>query len=103
MPLNKWGRLVMLGETDTHVEAILSDADRAGDKPASEAKAAAAWLEDYLMAEGGSAGSAEAKKAGHTAGFAQRTIERAHEELIQSHRVIDKPEGFPRRVFWTLP
>ena len=102
----QWGRLQMLGETDAHVESILNTegrTDRDSDKPGSESSAAVAWLEDYLVSEGGSVAGADAKRTGQKAGFSQRTIERAHEELLQSQKVVDKSEGFPRRVFWTLP
>jgi hypothetical protein len=100
----QWGRLRVIGETDTHVEAILNQAEGggAGQKPGSEGRAALDWLQDYLAQQGGTVSGAEAKKAGHAAGFSQRMVERAHEDLTQSRKVVDRSEGFPRRVLWSL-
>ncbi|NIJ09895.1 hypothetical protein FHU38_000239 [Saccharomonospora amisosensis] len=94
----EWGRLTITGETDTHVEALLNDADNGGDDR-TERDAAEGWLSDYLTANGGTAASADAKKAGRTAGFSERTIERARRSL----KVTAQAEGFPRRTFWSLP
>ena len=92
----QWGRLVFLGETDTSVDDILNDSTDAHDR--GEQDAAAAWLEDYLTVQG-KAKSADAKKAGRAAGFAERTLTRACKSL----NVIVASEGFPRMTYWALP
>jgi AAA domain len=90
-----WGRLRITGETDTHVETILNDTDHAEDH--TERDAAAAWLEDYLT-EHSKTPSAAVKKAGKTAGFAERTLTRAARTL----NVTITSEGFPRMTYWKL-
>lgn len=60
---------------------------------------AAAWLEDYLASQGGTAESAKAKKAAKVAGFAERTLKRAVKHL----GVLVESHGFPRTTMWTLP
>jgi hypothetical protein len=54
-----WGRLHLIGETDTHVEALLNDTDTGQDR--TERDAAFGWLTDYLTINPKSA-SAEVKK-----------------------------------------
>lgn len=55
----QWGRLRITGEADIHVEAILREDDTTGE---DRTDAAAAWLEDYLTANGGHAVSADIRK-----------------------------------------
>ncbi len=100
-----WGRLVMLGETDRHVDDILREADSGADSAETAVGGltargeAAGWLADYLTAADGPIPSAHVKKAGRTAGFSERTIERAARSL----HVTARSEGFPRITVWTLP
>jgi AAA domain len=92
----QWGRLQFIGETETHVEALLNDTDNGEDR--TERDAAAGWLEDYLTINPKSP-SVDVKKAGRVAGFSERTLQRARVAL----KVITTEEGFPRRTFWDLP
>jgi len=91
-----WGRLVITGETDTHVEALLNDTDTGPER--TERDAAAGWLGDYLTVNPKSP-SAEVKKAARTAGFSERTLQRA----CLSLRVTTSEVGFPRHTLWDLP
>jgi DNA polymerase III delta prime subunit len=91
-----WGRLRFIGETKTHVEALLADTEGGEDR--SERAAAAHWLHDYLTLHPTSA-SEEVKKAARAAGFTSRTLQRARVSLT----VVTREEGFPRRTFWELP
>ena len=91
-----WGRLVITSETDTHVEALLNDTDT--DPERTERDAAAGWLGDYLTVNPKSP-SAEVKKAARTAGFSERTLQRA----CLSLRVTTSEVGFPRHTLWDLP
>jgi hypothetical protein len=94
----QWGRLRITGETDTHVEAILRD-DDTPTEDRTERDAAAAWLTDYLTANGGSAASADTKKAGRAVGFSESTLARARQHL----KLTTASEGFPRVTYWRLP
>lgn len=92
----QWGRLVITGETDTHVETLLNDTDTGDDR--AERDAAAGWLADYLTVNPTSP-SVEVKKAARAAGFAERTLQRA----CQSLKVTTTEAGFPSRTYWDLP
>lgn len=94
--LGNWGRLRFIGETDTHVEALLNDSETGQDR--TERDAALGWLTDYLTINPKSA-SAEVKKAARAAGFSETTLHRARVSL----KVTTSDEGFPRRTFWRLP
>ena len=91
-----WGRLVITGETDTHVEALLHDTDTGPER--TERDAAAGWLGDYLTVNPKSP-SVEVKKAARAAGFSERTLQRA----CLSLRVTTSEVGFPRHTLWDLP
>ena len=91
----QWGRLVITGETDTHVDTLLTDTDTLD---RTERDAAAGWLTDYLTLNPKSP-SSEVKKAGKAAGFSERTLQRARMSL----NVTATEAGFPRRTFWDLP
>jgi len=100
---SEWGRLVMLGETDVHVDDLLRQADTgggAGDTGggAGERQEAAVWLTDYLTEHQG-APSAQVKRAGRATGFSERTLERAARGI----RVVAHSAGFPRVTVWSLP
>ena len=91
-----WGRLVITGETDTHVEALLTDTDTGPER--TERDAAAGWLTDYLTVNPKSP-SAGVKKAARAAGFSERTLQRA----CLSLHVTTTEVGFPRHTLWDLP
>jgi len=91
-----WGRLVITGETDTHVEALLNDTDTGPER--TERDAAAGWLTDYLTVNPKSP-SAGVKKAARAAGFSERTLQRA----CLSLHVTTTEVGFPRHTLWDLP
>lgn len=97
----EWGRLVMLGETDLHVEAILNDTENGAgaDGGGGSRNETAAWLSDYLTDAADPVPSAQVKKAARTAGFSERAIERAARSL----KVDTRSVGFPRITMWSLP
>jgi AAA domain-containing protein len=97
----QWGKLRMLGDTDTHVEEILraSDSDTGGDEDPSARTAAGDWLCDYLTSQGGGATCAAVTKAARAVEISPRTLARARKSL----GVTTKAEGFPRTTFWRLP
>jgi AAA domain len=92
------GRLVWSGESNvTITDAMRRSAETSDDK--SAAAEATDWLEDYLTSKGGTAESADAKKAGHAAGHSDKALRMARERLkldVESH-------GFPRQTWWSLP
>ncbi|MEV0073551.1 AAA family ATPase [Amycolatopsis sp. NPDC050768] len=92
----QWGRMVITGETDLHVNDLLDDAppDRAERR---ENEAAQDWLRDYLTEHGGEAASAEAKQAAKIDGITERTLARARTKL----GITVRTEG--RATFWRLP
>lgn len=94
--VGQWGRLVITGETETHVETLLTDNETGEDR--AERKAAENWLVDYLTLNSQSA-SVDVKKAGKAAGFSERTLQRARQSL----NVTTSEVGFPRRTIWELP
>ena len=67
------GLLVWTGETDRRVRDIMADE---GDEKATRDEAAR-WLADYLTDCGGEAAAREVKAAARSAGFAERTLDRA--------------------------
>jgi hypothetical protein len=91
------GRLVWGDElTDSIDEAMRrASADPEDRTAASEA---AAWLEDYLASQGGTAASADIKRQGAKDGHSQDALKRARRNI----RATVDSSGFPRRSFWTL-
>lgn len=67
------GLLVWTGETDRRVRDIMADAG----EERGERDEAAKWLIDYLTDAGGEAAAKDVKAAASTAGFAERTLDRA--------------------------
>lgn len=65
----------------------------------SQVTEAAEWMTDFLIVGGATAKSADVKKAGHAAGYSERTIQRARERL----RLEVRSQGFPRCTWWSLP
>lgn len=59
---------------------------------------AAAWLEDYLTSQGGTAPSAEIKRQGAKDSHSQDALKRARRKI----RATIETSGFPRHSFWTL-
>lgn len=88
------GVLRWTGTTDRSVtDALREGAD--GDMETRTAKQeAAAWLQDYLMQQGGTALSQDAKIAGRKVGHSDSAVKRAA-HLIQ---VTSTSHGFPRRT-----
>ena len=56
------------------------------------------WLSDYLLSNGGQVLSADAKKAGHSAGHGDKALRRARERL----RLTVTSTGFPRVTYWEI-
>lgn len=93
---SEMGRFVILGDSDKSVGDVLRDAGRpieSDDGP--ERSAAKEWLRTYLGA--GTHDSADAKRDGRAAGFSERTLQRARQDLA----VVIRPHG--RQSTWTLP
>jgi archaellum biogenesis ATPase FlaH len=86
------GRFAITGESDRTVGDVLRDTDPA---PVSEAQA---WLEDYIS-EHQPVRSKDVKDAAKAEGFSGSTIDRAARKI----GVEAKPEGYPRKTFWSLP
>ena len=93
------GRIKWCGKSDKSVEDIVAAMAEGGADELTAVDEAAAWLEDWLEANGGAKESsivkAEARKVGHT----ERTIQRAARQLDLTKR----SEGFPRKTIWALP
>jgi hypothetical protein len=95
----QWGRLVMLGETDTHVEALLNDT---GLEPGrADAKAARAWLLEHLAEQGGRALHADVLDAADHAGYSAEKIKHAKKWLTHRHQVESQKVG--PVWWWHLP
>ncbi|WP_083666671.1 AAA family ATPase [Saccharomonospora sp. CUA-673] len=76
-----WGRLVMLGETDVHVNELLDDAPPAKGE-ASERDEVRTWLREYLRSQGGSAPAADITEQGHAAGmYSKDQLKRAKTDI----------------------
>lgn len=93
----QWGRLVMLGETDRHVEAILRQAEQqGGGSDAEDLADVDAWLLDLLRGRSGRSPAGEVLKQAGAVGFSRDQVYRAKKRLkIRS----SKAEGWA----WTLP
>jgi hypothetical protein len=92
------GRLVWGDDsTATIHDAMRRAAETSDDK--SAAAEAADWLDDYLTSKGGTAESADAKKAAHASGHSEKALRIARERL----KLEIGQHGFPRKTWWTLP
>lgn len=91
------GKLEWLGECATAIRDAVADTTQDGDRSATSE--ATDWLADYLAGAGGSADSAEVKKAGGKAGHSTDSLKRARLRLGCPSLSV----GFPRRTVWTLP
>jgi hypothetical protein len=87
-------RLVIIGETDARADDLL--VTRSHDER-SDLELAGEWLADEL-ADGGWHESRDVKAAAKAAGIAERTLERAREQLGAER---DR-RGFPSRAVWRL-
>lgn len=87
-------KVVWQGETSSTVEDALDEASGASTKVGD----AAAWLEDYLATQGGSASSRDIKAAGRKEGHDEWTLKRAQRKL--GLRVTSR--DYPRRTYWAL-
>lgn len=90
----------ILGASDKRVGDVLRDAgraDRNDESAETERDIAREWLRRYLADHGEPVDSADAKKDGRAAGFAERTIQRARADL----GVVITPAG--RKSTWSLP
>lgn len=73
----QWGRLVITGETDTHVEALLADADPdEGDRGELDD-----WLRSYLTDQGGTAPANDVFRQGRAVGFSRDQLKGAKRRL----------------------
>lgn len=91
------GRLVWGDAIDESITTLLGRSVSGEER--SERDEAADWLKDYLDSEGGSALSADCKRAGKAAGHSERTLKRAMQHL----KVVAQSLGFPRKTTWYLP
>ncbi|MFG1891804.1 AAA family ATPase [Micromonospora sp. NPDC049051] len=93
------GKLTVTGESDRSVSDILGDGAAGGDREdRPERDECAAWLADYLIAQGGEAAREDVLKAARAAGFAEATLKRARTRA----RVTTTRAGFPSRSIWQL-
>lgn len=87
-----WGRLILTGETTTHVETLLADADPDdGDRDELDA-----WLRTYLTDQGGTAPANDIIRQGRALGFSRDQLKRAKQRL---HITSTKTTGWA----WQLP
>lgn len=78
----QWGQLVMLGETDTHVNDLIDDAPGGAKGEANEREEVRAWLRDYLTAHDGSAPANEVIEQGQAAGmYSKDQLKRAKTDI----------------------
>lgn len=91
------GKLEWLGESATGIRDAVVATTQDGDRTATGE--AAEWLGDYLASAGGSADSAEVKRAGAKAGHSIDAIKRARQRIGCPTLSV----GFPRRTVWSLP
>lgn len=93
----QWGRLRMIGETDTHVNDLLDDTN-GGTDDRDEREQAKQWITDYLADQGGSAPSNEVYNAGAKfGGYSRDQLKRAKKDA----RIDAKKVG--HSWFWLLP
>lgn len=95
-------QLTWLRESDrTIAQHVLGafESERSDDGDKQDRHDAVQWLSDYLKVEGPHAESADAKRAATKAGFSERTLQRARQEL----GVLIEYTGMPATTKWTLP
>ena len=93
------GKIDWLGKSDRSVDEVMIAMGEGGMDGMSAVDEAAAWLEDYLTAEGGSKASSIVKTAGGKQGHNDRNLKRAASKI----KIRYESEGFPRTTIWTLP
>jgi hypothetical protein len=95
----QWGRLVMLGETDTHVEAILAAADSNTQTGCNNE--VDAWLTAFLTERGGVASSKDVfEHGGNVGGWSSDQLHRAKRRIkIKASKVGTRDGGWT----WHLP
>lgn len=75
----EWGRLVFMGETESHVENLLNDSEgRDGDDDQNELEE---WLRSYLALRDGSAPANHVLQQGARLGFSKDRLKRAKKRL----------------------
>jgi hypothetical protein len=82
----QWGRLRFLGETDTHVEALLNDTDNNDSADHAEIDD---WLLTYLTDHGGAAPANDVIRHGTAAGYSRDKLHRAKNRLGAKARKVD--------------
>lgn len=75
----QWGRLVFTGQTDTHVEDLLTDTDTTDS--AEDLDELDEWLRSYLAERGGSAPATYVLQHGGRLGFSKDKLKRAKKRL----------------------
>jgi energy-coupling factor transporter ATP-binding protein EcfA2 len=93
------GKVEWQGDAERSVDEVIYALSEGGMAGVSAVDEAAAWLEDYLTAEGGSKASSIVKSAGAKQGHNDRNLRRAAQKM----RVRYTSEGFPRTTIWHLP
>ncbi len=88
-----WTGRVVWG--DDRAESIAHAMERSNDNDRTATAEAAAWLEDYLKANGRAA-SADVKKDGAREGHSYDSLKRARQRI---HAAVEST-GFPRRTYW---
>jgi hypothetical protein len=88
-------RVNLLGESDVSVSEIWARENDQGDT--EEQNDTRAWLRGYLMDIGGSAASADVRKASQANGYVWRTVQRAGKKICEIKRT-----GFQGQTVWTL-
>jgi hypothetical protein len=76
--LHGCGRIEWLGQSEHRAADLLNDPGRDDDR--TERDAAAGWLTDYLTESDGEATAKDVKAAAKTAGFSERTLDRARDK-----------------------
>jgi AAA domain-containing protein len=84
----QWGRLRFLGETDTHVEALLNDTDNDDGENRAELDE---WLRTYLTDHGGAAPANDVIRQGTAAGYSRDKLHRAKNRLRA--KAVKQPAG----------
>ena len=92
------GKVEWQGDAERSVDEVIYALSEGGMAGVSAVDEAAAWLEDYLTAEGGSKASSIVKSAGAKQGHNDRNLRRAAQKM----RVRYTSEGFPRPPFGTF-
>lgn len=89
----RWGTELTGSISDAMSRAAQTDEER------SAVAEAGAWLADYLASVGGSAASADIRRAGGREGHSYDALKRAR----RKQGIECMSEGFPRRTLWCLP